>query len=198
MGNFSRQVRKTFYTQHCIFSCGYLPIKVASKTVITVVIQFRTLLPISAPFRLSPPPPFECVFVNECPHSAKRPYSNIILGYGYVSTEVQLPLIAHKRAVMPHYKNSGLLSMWVHKFFKWIISSSNFAAIARLVVLVRKDPRTISLFSSLLDLHFVLTVSAHAQQVCYQLKGKSLTLTAHSPSVKYLLLFQFLLLFILK
>ena len=58
-----------------------------------------------------PPPPFECVFVNECPHSAKRSYSNIILGYGYVSTEVQLPLIAHKRAVMPHYKNSGLLSM---------------------------------------------------------------------------------------
>ena len=30
---------------------------------------------------------------------------------GYVSTEVHLPLIAHKQAVMPHYKNSGLISM---------------------------------------------------------------------------------------
>ena len=37
------------------------------------------------------------------------------------------------------------------------MSSSNFAAIARLVVLARKDPRTTSPFSNLLDLHFVLT-----------------------------------------
>ena len=54
------------------------------------------------------------------PHSNKSPLppsSNvfllisapiIILKYGYVSTEVHLPLIAHKRTVMPHYKNSGL------------------------------------------------------------------------------------------
>ena len=32
-------------------------------------------------------------------------------------------------------------------------SSSNFVAIARLVVLARKDPRTTRPFSSLLDLH---------------------------------------------
>ena len=32
----------------------------------------------------------------------------IILKYGYVSAEVHLPLIAQKRTVMPHYKNSGL------------------------------------------------------------------------------------------
>ena len=30
---------------------------------------------------------------------------------GYVSTDVHLPLIAHKRTVMPHYKHSGLMSM---------------------------------------------------------------------------------------
>ena len=28
--------------------------------------------------------------------------------YGYVSTEVHLPLITHKRTVMPHDKNSSL------------------------------------------------------------------------------------------
>ena len=38
-----------------------------------------------------------------------------------------------------------------------MISSSNFVAIARLVVLARKDPGTTSPFFSLLDLHFVLT-----------------------------------------
>ena len=87
----------------------------------------------------------------------------IILKYGYVSAEVHLPLIAHKRMVMPHYKNSGLrltfstiMSMWVHQFFKRMISSSNFVAIARLVVLARKDPGTTSPFSSLLDLYVVL------------------------------------------
>ena len=47
--------------------------------------------------------------------------------------------------------------MWVHKFFKRMISSSNFVAIARLVVLAKKDLGTTSPFSSLLDLHFVLT-----------------------------------------
>ena len=52
--------------------------------------------------------PFECIFINKRPHSAKRPYSNDILAYEYVSTEVHLPFIAHKRTVMPHYKNSGL------------------------------------------------------------------------------------------
>ena len=46
-------------------------------------------------------------YSNKRPHSAKLPYSNIIiLVYGYVSTEVHLPLIAHKRTVMPHYKTS--------------------------------------------------------------------------------------------
>ena len=38
----------------------------------------------------------------------------------------------------------------MHKFFKRMISSSNFVAIARLVVLARKDPGTTSPFSSLL------------------------------------------------
>ena len=64
---------------------------------------------------------------------------------------------------MPHYKNSGLrvsfsriMSMWVHTFFKWMISSI-FVAIAWLVVLVRKGQGTIILFSCLLDLHLVLT-----------------------------------------
>ena len=37
-----------------------------------------------------------------------------------------------------------------------MISSSNFVAIARLVVLARKDPGTTSPFPSLLDLHVVL------------------------------------------
>ena len=57
-----------------------------------------------------------------------------------------------------HYKKSGLhlsfstvMSMWVHNSFKRIISSSNFVAIALLVVLARKDPGTTSPFSSLLD-----------------------------------------------
>ena len=81
----------------------------------------------------------------------------IILEYGYVSTEVHLPLIAHQRTVMQHYKNSGLclsfstvMSMRVYKFFKRMTSSSNFVAIAQLVVLARKDPGTTSPFSSLL------------------------------------------------
>ena len=59
-------------------------------------------------------------------------------------------LIAHKLTVMPHYRNSGLMSMWVHKFFKRMISSSNFVAIARLA---RKGTRTTSPFSSLLLIH---------------------------------------------
>ena len=41
--------------------------------------------------------------------------------------------------------------MRVHKVFKRMISSSNFLAIAQLVVLARKDPWTASPFSSLLD-----------------------------------------------
>ena len=52
-----------------------------------------------------------------------------------------LPLIAHKRTVMSHYKNSGLrlsfstiMFMRIHKFFKRMISCSNFVAIARLVI----------------------------------------------------------------
>ncbi len=40
----------------------------------TVMIRFSALLPISAPLRISaPPPPFECVFVNKRPYSNKRP-----------------------------------------------------------------------------------------------------------------------------
>ena len=95
------------------------------------------------------------------------------------------------------------MSMWVHKFFKRMISSSRFVAIARLVVLARKDPRTTSPFSSHLD-PVTLTCTLFslqaflrkmnirkessigtcpAQQVCYELQGKSLTLTEHSRSV---------------
>ena len=68
--NFSWELagRKNFYTQHCIFSQGYLPVKMAFKT---VMIRFSALLPISPPFRISAP--YECVsLVN------KRPYSIII------------------------------------------------------------------------------------------------------------------------
>ena len=90
-------------------------------------------------------------------HLAIAITSIIILEYGFVSTEVHLPLIAHQRTVMPHYKNSGLcpsfstvMSLPVYKFFKRMISSSNFVATARLIVLVRKDPGTTSPFSSLL------------------------------------------------
>ena len=90
-------------------------------------------------------------------HLAIAITSIIILEYGFVSTEVHLPLIAHQRTVMPHYKNSGLclrfstvMSLQVYKFFKRMISYSNFVAIAQLVVLVRKDPGTTSPFSSLL------------------------------------------------
>ena len=126
LGNFIRQKEKN-YTQHCIFSGGCLPVNTASKT----VIRFSALLPMC--------------FVN------KRPHSNIMEEYGCVSIEVHLHLIAHTRTVFPHYKNSGLISMWVHKFFKGMISSSNFVEIARLVVLARKDPGTTSTFSSVLD-----------------------------------------------
>ena len=130
-----------------------------AKTVITVMISISISRPPSNKRPLSNKRPYECVFVNKRPYSAKRPYSNIILEYGYVTTEVHLPLIALKRMVMPHYKNSGLVCMWVHKFFKRMImiSSPNFVGIARLVVLAMKDPGTTSPFSSLLDLHSVLT-----------------------------------------
>ena len=129
----------------------------------------------------------------------KRPHSNIIEEYGCVSTEVHLHLIAHKRTVFPHYKNSGLISMWVHKVFKGMISSSNFVEIARLVVLVRKDPGTTSPFSSLLDplpwstctlfslWAFLRKVNIRKEssidKVPNKFQGKSLGLTEHSSSV---------------
>ena len=40
------------------------------------------------------------------------------------------------------FHNYLIMSMWVHKFFKWMISSSNFVVIAWLVILARKDPGT--------------------------------------------------------
>ena len=92
-------------------------------------------------------------------HLAIAITSIIILEYGSVSTEVHLTLIAQQRTVpvMPHYKNSGLclsfstvMSLPVYKFFKRMISSSNFVAIAQLVVLAKKDPGTTSPFSSVL------------------------------------------------
>ena len=65
LGNFSRQEGKKKCTQHCIFSRGCLRVKMASKTVITVMIRFSALLPLSPPFRIS------------ASHSNKRPHSNI-------------------------------------------------------------------------------------------------------------------------
>ena len=52
VGKFSRQEENFFYIQHCIFSQGYLHVKMASKT---VMIRFSALLPISALFRISAP-----------------------------------------------------------------------------------------------------------------------------------------------
>ena len=49
MGKFSRQEEKFFYIQHCIFSQGYLHVKMASKT---VMIRFSALFRMSAPFVL--------------------------------------------------------------------------------------------------------------------------------------------------
>ena len=77
-----RRKNNFLHTTLHIFTRIYLPVKMASKTVITVMIRFSALLPISAPF--------ECNFVNKRPHSAKRHYSNIILEYGFVSTGVHL------------------------------------------------------------------------------------------------------------
>ena len=129
----------------------------------------------------------------------KRPHSNIMEEYGCVSVEVHLHLIAHKRTVFPHYKNSGPISMWVHKVFKGMISTSNFVGIARLVVKARKDPGTTSPFSSVLDplpqstctlfslRAFLRKVNIRKKnpidKVPNKFQGKSLTSTAHSPSV---------------
>ena len=55
MGNFSWQEEKFFVahnTVKTIFSHGYLPVKMASKTLIAVMIRFIALLPISVPFRM--------------------------------------------------------------------------------------------------------------------------------------------------
>ena len=79
-----------------------------------------------------------------------------------------------------------------------MISSSNFVAIARLVVLARKDRRTTSPFSSLLD-PFTLTCTLFSLRAFFKkgeykegkfhrhmpnkFQGKSLTLSEHSSSV---------------
>ena len=57
---------------------------------------------------------FSCILLKKKNNNNnnKRLYCYIILEYGYVSAEVHLPLTVHKRTVMPHYKNSGLMSMW--------------------------------------------------------------------------------------
>ena len=47
-----------------------------------------------------------------------------------------------KQWCLSEFHNYLIMSMWVHKFFKWMISSSNFVVIAWLVVLARKDPGT--------------------------------------------------------
>ena len=75
----------------------------------TVMIRFSSLLPISAPFRISAPIPFSAPIVINAPILLRDPIliGIIIFKYGYLSTEVHLPLIAHKRTVMPHYKNYG-------------------------------------------------------------------------------------------
>ena len=110
-------------------------------------------------------------------------------------TEVHLHLIAHKRTVFPHYKNSGLISLWVHKVFKRMISFSNFVAITRLVVLARKDPWSTSSFFSLLDPLPWIALCSHYElffkkseykegKFHQQMPNKfQLTLTEHSLSV---------------
>ena len=104
----------------------------ASKT---VMIRFSSFLPISPPpFRISAP--YECVFYNRVRVRINRGSSSFNCSQTNDNATLQ---------------KQSLMSMWVHKFFKRMISSSNFVAIARLVVLARKDPRTASLFSSLLD-----------------------------------------------
>ena len=133
LGNFSWQEGKKIYTQQCIFLRCCLPVKMASKT----VIQFSALLAISAPFK--------CVLLISTP---------ILMLYKSTGTDQPrfiIHLIAHKRTVFPHYKNSGVMSMWVYKVFKRMISFSNFVAFVQLVILARKDPGTRSPFSSLLD-----------------------------------------------
>ena len=73
----------------------------------TVMIRFSALLPISAPFRISVPNLITAPILLR----GSIQIIIIIFEYGYLSTEVHVPLmslIAHKRTVMPHYKNSGL------------------------------------------------------------------------------------------
>ena len=78
LGNFGRQEGKKFYMQHCIFSRGCLLVKMASKTVITVMIRFSALLPITPPPHLpslSNKPTLKMFFFFII---KKRPHSNII------------------------------------------------------------------------------------------------------------------------
>ena len=65
---------------------------------------------------------------------------------------------------MPHNKNSGSISLWVHKFFKRMISSSNFfgdCSDGRFGEEGSRDNKSVfqSPWSIHLDLHFVLTTS---------------------------------------
>ena len=59
---------------------------------------------------LPPPPPLnKFLLISAQPCSNKCAYSctKEPAEYGYVSTKVHLPLIAHKCMVKPNYKNSG-------------------------------------------------------------------------------------------
>ena len=101
------------------------------------MIRFSALLPISAPFRISfPPPPlwlrFWCVFVH-------KP-----LFLYYIRVRVRINRGSSSFNCSQTNGNATLQKQWsyvhvtVHKLFKRMISSSNFVAIAWLVVLARK------------------------------------------------------------
>ena len=82
----------------------------------TVMIRFTALLPISAPFRISVP---ILIILITAPILPRRSILIIVIifEYGYLSTEVHLPLmslIAHKRTVMPQWSPSEFLNYYVH------------------------------------------------------------------------------------
>ena len=123
----------------------------------------------------------------------------------------------------PYFKNSGLclsfstiMSLWVHKFFKRMISSSNFVVIARVVILARKDPLTSPLHIIFFSRDKLGSFQPDQQIGCWRYHTRKLLLQYwckwHCQSYRrrnrlkfphvnwtytiYLLLLQFLLLFL--
>ena len=73
MENFSRQEEKKFTHNTVYFHAVTYPLRWPPKLWLP---QDSIYSPPSN--KRSPPLPLECVFVNKSPHSAKRPYSNIL------------------------------------------------------------------------------------------------------------------------